>query len=148
MKKRIIFAAFAVFLAGCTAHTAIDKQGSFTVGGTTVTRPGTYDNSQFVGWAEQNETGQSYRANHAFVEYQIPARARKHALVFVHGYGGSGSVWQTTPDGRDGFSSLMLKRRYPVYVLDLPGRGRAGRTTAEKTDKPAMQEAYDMGHNI
>lgn len=142
MKKLMIFAAFAALLAGCTAPAVISKQENFTVGGTTVTRPGVYDNSKFVGWAEQEETGQSYRAGHAFVEYQIPARAKKHALVFVHGYGGSGSVWQTTPDGRDGFSTLMLKRRYPVYVMDLPGRGRAGRTTAEKTVKPVADEMF------
>lgn len=142
MKKLMMFAALAAFLAGCTAHTVINKQGNFTVGGTVVTRPGTYDNSKFVGWAEQEETGQSYRADHAFVEYQIPARAKKTALVFVHGYGGSGSVWQTTPDGRDGFSTLMLKHRYPVYVMDLPGRGRAGRTTEEKTVKPVADEMF------
>ncbi len=143
MKNITALILAAAILAGCSARqVVIEKQGNFTVGGTTVTRPGTYDNSKFIGWAKQEETGQSYRADHAFVEYQIPAHAKKHALIFVHGYGGSGSVWQTTPDGRDGFSTLLLKKRYPVYVLDLPGRGRAGRTTAEQTVKPVADEMF------
>ena len=68
----------------------IAKQGSFAVGGTTIRRDGTYDNSKFVGWAEQIETGQSYHGDHAFINYQIPAKANKYPLVFIHGYGGSG----------------------------------------------------------
>ena len=120
----------------------IAKQGSFAVGGTTIQREGTYDNSKFVGWAEQIETGQSYHGDHAFVNYQIPAKANKYPLVFIHGYGGSGVCWEMTPDGRDGFSTLMLRKKYPTYVMDLPGRGRAGRTTAENHIKPVADEMF------
>lgn len=118
------------------------KQGSFAVGGTTIQRNGTYDNSKFVGWAEQIETGQSYHGNHAFVNYQIPAKANRYPLVFIHGYGGSGVCWEMTPDNRDGFSTLMLRKKYPTYVMDLPGRGRAGRTTAENHTKPVADEMF------
>ena len=120
----------------------VAKQGSFAVGGTTIQRDGTYDNSKFVGWAEQIETGQSYHGDHAFVNYQIPAKANKYPLVFIHGYGGSGVCWEMTPDGRDGFSTLMLRKKYPTYVMDLPGRGRAGRTTAENHTKPVADEMF------
>ena len=118
----------------------IAKQGNFAVGGTTIQRDGEYDNSKFVGWAEQVETGQSYRGDHAFVNYQLPVKANKYPLVFIHGYGGSGVCWEMTPDGRDGFSTLMLRKKYPTYVMDLPGRGRAGRTTAENHTKPRSEE--------
>ena len=50
-------------MAGAQEPVTIVKQGHFSVGGTTIQRPGTYDNSKFVGWAEQEETGQSYRAD-------------------------------------------------------------------------------------
>lgn len=120
----------------------IFKQGSFTVGGTTLQRDGNYDNSKFVGWAEQEETGQSYRGNHAYVHYQIPVCAKKYPLIFIHGYGGSGVCWETTPDGRDGFATLMLKNGYPTYVMDLPGRGRAGRTTYNTNIKPVADEMF------
>ena len=92
-------------MAGAQEPIAILKQGHFSVGGTTIQRPGTYDNRKFVGWAEQEETGQSYRADHAFVDYQIPADSKPLPLVYVHGYGGSGVCWQMTPDGRDGMCS-------------------------------------------
>ncbi len=133
----------ALMVSACSDNEIkISKQGSFSVGGTTVQRDGTYDNSKFVGWAEQEESGQSYRANHAFVNYQIPVNANKYPLIFIHGYGGSGVCWEMTPDGRDGFSTLMLKKKYPTYVMDLPGRGRAGRTTAEKQIKPVADEMF------
>lgn len=120
----------------------VAKQGSFAVGGTTIQRNGTYDNSKFVGWAEQIETGQIYHGDHAFVNYQIPAKANRYPLVFIHGYGGSGVCWEMTPDNRDGFSTLMLRKKYPTYVMDLPGRGRAGRTTAENHTKPVADEMF------
>lgn len=110
MKKVIL----SVLLLSVTAIAAaqnitIAKQGHFSVGGQTVQRPGAYDNSKFVGWAAQEETGQSYRADHAFVDFQIPVDSKKLPLVYVHGYGGSGVCWQMTPDGRDGFATLMLR---------------------------------------
>ena len=129
-------------IAGAQEPVAIRKQGHFSVGGTTIQRLGTYDNRKFVGWAEQEETGQSYRADHAFVDYQIPADSKLLPLVYVHGYGGSGVCWQMTPDGRDGFSTLMLRRGWSSYVMDLPGRGRAGRTTATATIKPVADEMF------
>lgn len=143
MKKLTLSLIALLMLNVCYASPiSIEKQGHFTVGGDTLQRDGTYDNSVFVGWAEQNETGQSYRGDHAFVDYQIPVKANKYPLVFIHGYGGSGVCWQMTPDDRDGFATLMLKRHYPTYVMDLPGRGRAGRTTAENKLKPVADEMF------
>lgn len=136
------FLAVLVTAACSDNEIKIAKQGSFAVGGTTIYRDGTYDNSKFVGWAEQIETGQTYRGDHAFVNYQIPTKANKYPLVFIHGYGGSGVCWEMTPDGRDGFSTLMLRKKYPTYVMDLPGRGRAGRTTAENHTKPVADEMF------
>ena len=81
----------------------IEEQDNFSVGGKIIQRDGKCDNSKFVGWAEQNEVGQNYRANHAFVNYQIPVNANKYSLAFMRGYGGSGVCWEMTSDGRDGF---------------------------------------------
>ena len=120
----------------------IAKQGHFSAGGKMIQHEGAYDNSKFVGWATQVETGQSYRADHAFVDYQIPADAQKQSLVYIHGYGGSGVCWEMTPDGRDGFSTLMLRQGWSSYVVDLPGRGRAGRTSATNEVKPVADEMF------
>ena len=69
----------------------IAKQGSFAVGGSILQRPGTYDNSRFPGWGNAVEAGQSYHADHAAVDFQIPARARELPLVFIHG------LWTVRP---------------------------------------------------
>lgn len=128
--NKIILSALLLGFAGVVGaqDITIAKQGHFSVGGQTIQQPGEYDNSKFIGWTTQEETGQSYRADHAFVDFQIPANSKKLPLVYVHGYGGSGICWQMTPDGRDGFATLMLRRGWSSYVVDLPGRGRAGRT--------------------
>jgi hypothetical protein len=39
------------------------------------------------------------------------------------------SCWDTTPDGREGFRTLFLRRGFPVYLLDQSRRGSAGKTT-------------------
>ena len=51
-------------------------------------------------------------------------------------------TWTSTPDGREGFATLMLRKGYPSYVMDLPGRGRAGKTSAETTVKPQANEQF------
>ena len=65
----------------------IAKQGSFAVGGTVLQRSGEYDNSKFIGFGTPVEQGQSYHADHAVVDFQIPVNARQLPLIFVHGYG-------------------------------------------------------------
>jgi hypothetical protein len=50
-----------------------------------------------------------------------------------HGGGQFSKTWESTPDGRDGFQTLFLKRGWAVYNLDQPGRGRAGRRTVGVT---------------
>ena len=138
----IVLLLFSVTMALAQEPIILQKQGHFSVGGKTILHEGAYDNSKFVGWAEQEETGQSYRADHAFVDYQIPASNKPLPLVYVHGYGGSGICWQMTPDGREGFATLMLRRGWSSYVMDLPGCGRAGKTTATATVKPVANEMF------
>ncbi|HEX4024639.1 MAG TPA: hypothetical protein VHX52_08045 [Steroidobacteraceae bacterium] len=59
------------------------------------------------------------------VEYQIPAEVRHpYPIVLIHGDGGQGSDWMSTPDGRMGWACLLLEQGYEVYVLDRPGQGR------------------------
>ena len=120
--KKIVFLAFSSTFRLCSNVCAqglsLKTQGQFTVGGRIIQRVGNYDNSKFIGWSAQDETGQSYRADHAFVEFQIPENAHKLPLVYVHGFGGSGVTWQMTPDGREVFATLMLRRGYSSYVID------------------------------
>jgi pimeloyl-ACP methyl ester carboxylesterase len=47
-------------------------------------------------------------------------------IVMIHGGAGTGRVWETTPDGREGFQTIFVRRGFPVYTVDFPRRGRAG----------------------
>jgi hypothetical protein len=50
-----------------------------------------------------------------------------------HGGGQFSKTWETTPDGRDGFQNIFLRRDFSTYILDQPHRGRAGRSTTNGT---------------
>lgn len=109
----------------------IQKQGSFAVGGTVVTAPGTFDPIKHGAFnpAAQETSGQTLHGDHAYVFYQVPVNARQLPLVMWHGHGQSAKTWETTPDGREGFQTLFLRDRFPVYLIDQPRRGRAARST-------------------
>jgi quercetin dioxygenase-like cupin family protein len=125
----------------------IQEQGSFAVGGTVVTAPGTFDPIKHGAYnpANQSSEGQTLHGDHAYVFYQIPATARKLPLVFWHGHGQSGKTWETTPDGREGFQNIFLRRRFPVYLMDQPRRGRASRSTVPLNLTAAPDEQLWFG---
>lgn len=108
----------------------VADQGSFAVGGTVIETPGTYANDA------PTAEGQSFHGDHAYAFYQIPPDARPLPLVLWHGAYQSGRSWETTPDGREGFQTLFLRRGFPVYVIDQPRRGRAGNSTVAASVEP------------
>ncbi len=112
----------------------IKEQGSFAVGGTVVTNPGTFDPYN------QTPEGQTFHGDHAYVFYQVPAEARKYPLVMWHGIGQFSKTWETTPDGREGFQNIFLRRKFPVYLIDQPRRGNASRSMEESTVSPIPDE--------
>ena len=116
----------------------IQEQGSFAVGGTVITNSGTFNSTN------RSPAGQTLHGDHAYVFYQIPVRARKLPLVLWHGVGQFSKTWETTPDGREGFQNIFLRRGFPVYVIDQPRRGRAGRSTLPImiTPKPDEQDWF------
>src|SRR5512139_610448 len=112
---------------GKHAPLIIQEQGSFSVGGTVTTNPGTFD------LVKMFPEGQTLHGDHAYVFYQIPVNARKLPLVFWHGYPQFSKTWETTPDGREGYQNIFLRRGFGVYVIDQPRRGNAGRSTKPGT---------------
>jgi len=115
----------------------IEQQGSFAVGGTKF-----YEQGKFNLASPLKPEGQSFHGDHAYVFYQIPAKAHKYPLVFLHGAGQSKKTWETTPDGREGFQNIFLRRGYGVYLLDQPRRGDAGRSTVAETINPIPDEQF------
>lgn len=117
----------------------VQEQGSFAVGGTVMTNPGRFDPYK------PTPAGQTFRGDHAYVFYQLPPKARKYPLVMWHGIGQFSKTWETTPDGREGFQTLFLRRGFSVYVMDQPRRGNAGRSTAAGTITPTPDEQQWFG---
>ena len=116
----------------------IAKQGSFAVGGTVVKVPGTFDPTVFL----PPPPGQSLHGDHAYVQYQIPQNPRKYPLVMWHGGAQFSKTWETTPDGREGFQNIFLRRGFSTYILDQPRRGRAGTGTVGITIEPAPRDQF------
>ncbi len=114
----------------------ISEQGSFAVGGTVKENPGTFDA------VTRGPEGQTFHGDHAYVFYQVPADARQYPLVMWHGIGQFSKTWETTPDGREGFQTLFLRRHFPVYVIDQPRRGNASRSMADASITSAPDEPF------
>jgi len=108
----------------------IQDQGSFAISGRTVTTPGTYDNNA------PTSAGQTLHGDHLYTFYQIPQKPRPLPIVMLHGAFQSGRSWETTPDGREGFQTIFLRRGFSTYIVDQPRRGRAGNSTVAATIEP------------
>lgn len=117
----------------------IADQGSFAIGGSVKTNPGTFDP------IKRTPEGQTFHGDHAYVFYQIPVSAKKLPLVFWHGIGQFSKTWETTPDGREGYQNIFLRRGFGVYILDQPRRGRASRSMDSVTIVPTPDEQTWFG---
>lgn len=118
----------------------IQQQGSFAVGGTVIRSPGRFDA------AHPTPGGQTLHGDHAHVFYQLPVNPRPLPLVMWHGFGQFSKTWETTSDGREGFQTIFLRRRFPVYLIDQPRRGGAARSTVSTTVQatPDDQRWFNM----
>ena len=107
----------------------LEGMGSFHVGGRTVEvrgepmRSGAVTGATTLTWDPNGH----YAIEAAYVQWFRPARpATDVPVLFVHGGGLTGAMWETTPDGRPGWVELFLRRGVPVFVMDAVERGRAG----------------------
>jgi len=144
----VSFSACAVAQRCCKLEPmVIQEQGSFAVGGTVISEPGTFDPIKQGAYNPNGVSpeGQTLHGDHAYVFYQIPDKARKFPLVFWHGHGQSAKTWETTPDGREGFQNIFLRKRYGVHLIDQPRRGRAARSTEAATISATPDEQLWFG---
>ncbi len=118
----------------------IQEQGSFAVGGTVTTAPGSFDPKKPL-----EPAGQTYHGDHLYAFYQIPVEPRPLPIVMWHGYGQFSRTWESTPDGREGFQNIFLRRNFPIYLIDQPRRGNAGRSTVGTTIAPRPDEQFWFG---
>lgn len=118
-----------------TSPLLIEKQGSFAAGGKVVSAAGSFNPRK-----PMEPAGQTFHGDHAYAFYQFPVNARKLPIVMWHGAGQFSKTWETTADGREGFQTIFLRRRFGVILVDQPRRGDAGRSMVEATIKPTPDE--------
>jgi pimeloyl-ACP methyl ester carboxylesterase len=105
-----------------TSPIAIERQGSFFVSGTKV-----HTDTGNDGDPKSVHNPGSATIHQMYVHYQIPARRKyKLPIIMVHGGGHTGAVYESTPDGRDGWATYFLRRGFAVYAVDGVNRGRSG----------------------
>jgi pimeloyl-ACP methyl ester carboxylesterase len=64
---------------------------------------------------------------HVYATYQYPAEQKyAYPILFNPGGGHSARVYDTTPDGREGWLTLFLREGFAVYGIDRVNTGRAG----------------------
>ena len=128
----------------------LKEQGSFFVGGESkkVTQPGFGPNAAPI-------TGE-ITVNQMYVQYQIPMKGDQHVpVVMVHGCCLSSKTWETTPDGRMGWSEYFVRKDRSVYLADQVSRARSGfdpTTFADvrqgKTPPDKMPNILDATHQV
>lgn len=73
-----------------------------------------------------------YHIEQAYVQYFVPEQPNGGLpVVFLHGGGMTGAMWEQTPDGRAGWAQHFVKAGFTVNVVDNVERGRAGWTPFE-----------------
>ena len=89
----------------------IAGQGSFFVGGE----------------SKPLAQGGEVTINQMYVQYQVPPDGDRHVpVVMVHGCCLSSKTWETTPDGRMGWSEYFVRRNRAIYLADQSSRARSG----------------------
>jgi len=116
----LVAVAAVTSLTTIAAPLTIKEQGSFFVGGETKVV-----SSPAVGPIPA-QTGQ-ITVNQMYVQYQIPLKGDRHVpVVMVHGCCLSSKTWETTPDGRMGWSEYFVRKDRSVYLADQVSRARSG----------------------
>ena len=124
-----ILSASLISFSTADAKIILEDQGSFAIGGSTVKHSGTFSTENFL-----SPDGQYAYGDHLYTFYQIPVKAKKYPIIFQHGGAQSKRTWESTPDGRDGFQNLFLKKGFSVYLVDQPRIGEAGLSTQAAGD--------------
>jgi pimeloyl-ACP methyl ester carboxylesterase len=104
--------------------------GSFHVGGRVVEingKPVREIRRQPGGPLTKFDPNGQYVVEQKYVQYFLPkARVGKLPLLLWHGGGLTGVTYESTPDGREGWVNMFVRKGWDVYVSDAVERGRAG----------------------
>lgn len=131
---RRLFVTLLLALAGSTAMAqtkdpiGLRDLGSFHIGGRFVDIGGKPVREVTIGGATQKlDPNGTYLVEQMYVQYFLPQNRRgKVPLLMWHGGGFTGVTYESTPDGREGWLNLFVRKGWDTYVSDAVERGRAG----------------------
>lgn len=103
--------------------------GSFYVGGRQIRISG--ESARTISFTQsaryEYDPNGLFHIEQAYVQFFIPAEQRcALPLVMLHGGGMCGTMWEQTPDGREGWAQCFVEQGFAVHVIDNVERGRAG----------------------
>ncbi|MFL6799693.1 MAG: esterase [Xanthobacteraceae bacterium] len=122
-------------IAGAEEDIVLRGMGSFHVGGRVaevtgkpvreiVRTPG--------GPSSKLDPNGQFMVEQMYVQYFLPRhRTGRYPLLMWHGGGLTGVTYETTPDGREGWLNLFIRKGWDVYNSDAVERGRAGFASAD-----------------
>jgi pimeloyl-ACP methyl ester carboxylesterase len=127
MAKRLVAASMLLGLASTAALAqaplSIARQGSLEAGGRVIdcaTNDGGDPNS--TRWPPGHVV-----VDNIYATYQYPADQKyPYPILFNSGGGHTARIYDTTPDGREGWLTLFLREGFPTYGVDRVNTGRAG----------------------
>ena len=128
--------AAAVFVIASTAMALAEDDivlrgmGSFHVGGRIAEISGKPVRSIVRvpgGPSSKLDPNGQYQVEQMYAQYFLPKnRKGKFPLLMWHGGGLTGVTYETTPDGREGWLDMFIRKGWDTYVSDAVERGRSG----------------------
>ncbi|MCC8060900.1 MAG: hypothetical protein LIO81_08715 [Clostridiales bacterium] len=106
----------------------ISERGSFHVGGEKVRiENAPVEDYPYAGkFIFHSDPNGTHWVRQMYVQYtRLADPVCPYPVLMWHGGGLTGTTWETTPDGREGWDTLFLRAGYSVYVSDAVERGRA-----------------------
>jgi pimeloyl-ACP methyl ester carboxylesterase len=129
----MVIAAIAASVPAASAaeqDIVLRGMGSFHVGGRVVEisgKPVREIVRQPGGPLTKLDPNGQYMVEQMYVQYFLPKeRKGKLPLLMWHGGGLTGVTYESTPDGREGWLNMFVRKGWDTYVSDAVERGRAG----------------------
>jgi pimeloyl-ACP methyl ester carboxylesterase len=126
----VLALSFAVNTAAIAEDIALRGMGSFFIGGRIAEISGK-PVKEIVrvpgGPSSKLDPNGQYQVEQMYVQYFLPTlRKGKLPILMWHGGGLTGATYETTPDGREGWLNIFVRKGWDTYVSDAVERGRAG----------------------
>ena len=150
--RRVLIAtlmSFAALPALADDDIVLRGMGSFHIGGRIAEvsgKPVTEIQRVPGGPMSKLDRNGQFMVEQMYVQYFLPKnRKGKYPLLMWHGAGLTGATYESTPDGREGWMNLFVRKGWDTYVSDAVERGRSGFASADvwENDSPIFLNYQD-----